>query len=51
MEDNIQGIKRTICEVWSRVVGYFRPVSNWNAGKKGEFEKRETFSITEPEEK
>ena len=25
------------CEVYSRVTGYFRPVANWNKGKKEEF--------------
>jgi ribonucleoside-triphosphate reductase (formate) len=28
------------CEVYSRIVGYFRPVSNWNIGKKEEFKDR-----------
>ncbi len=32
-------------EVYSRVCGYFRPVSNWNKGKKEEFKDRETFKI------
>lgn len=27
-------------EVYSRVVGYFRPVSGWNVGKKQEFADR-----------
>jgi anaerobic ribonucleoside-triphosphate reductase len=27
-------------EVYSRVVGYFRPVSGWNLGKKQEFADR-----------
>ena len=27
-------------EVYSRIVGYYRPIQNWNAGKKEEFEKR-----------
>jgi len=27
-------------EVYSRVVGYYRPINNWNAGKKKEFETR-----------
>ena len=31
------------CEVYSRVVGYFRPVANWNIGKKEEFKDRVTF--------
>ena len=32
-------------EVYSRVCGYFRPVSNWNKGKKEEFKERKTFLI------
>lgn len=28
------------CEVYSRIVGYFRPVGNWNIGKKEEFKDR-----------
>jgi len=28
------------CEVYSRVVGYYRPTSNWNKGKKEEFKGR-----------
>ena len=31
-------------EVFSRVVGYFRPVVRWNDGKKEEFVERKTFS-------
>jgi hypothetical protein len=30
-------------EVFSRVVGYFRPVARWNDGKKEEFRERKTF--------
>ena len=32
-------------EVYSRVCGYFRPVSNWNKGKKEEFKDREKFKV------
>jgi ribonucleoside-triphosphate reductase len=32
-------------EVYSRVVGYFRPVQNWNTGKKEEFTERKTYII------
>jgi len=28
------------CEVYSRVVGYFRPVDQWNQGKQAEFAER-----------
>ncbi len=33
------------CEVYSRVVGYIRPVKGWNDGKQLEFSERKTFSI------
>ncbi|MFA6716503.1 MAG: anaerobic ribonucleoside-triphosphate reductase [Victivallales bacterium] len=33
------------CEVWSRPCGYFRPVENWNRGKKEEFKDRKVFKI------
>lgn len=31
------------CEVWTRVMGYFRPVQSFNTGKKGEYAERVTF--------
>ncbi len=38
---NIKQNKMVIpCEVWSRIVGYYRPVQNWNIGKKQEFKDR-----------
>ncbi len=39
------------CEVWSRVVGYFRPVSQWNKGKKSEFADRLEYETTKESEK
>ncbi|MFH1547334.1 MAG: anaerobic ribonucleoside-triphosphate reductase [bacterium] len=36
--------KRTKCEVYSRIIGYIRPVSNWNEGKRSEWSKRVTYS-------
>ncbi|RLG12461.1 hypothetical protein DRN73_02645 [Candidatus Pacearchaeota archaeon] len=36
--------QRTRCEVYSRVVGYLRPVQQWNEGKREEFEDRVTFN-------
>jgi len=32
-------------EVYSRVVGYLRPVNQWNKGKREEFRKRKTFNV------
>jgi len=34
------------CEVYSRVCGYFRPVSNWNKGKREEFKDRKTYAVS-----
>lgn len=34
------------CEIYSRVVGYLRPISQWNKGKKSEFEARKTFKVS-----
>lgn len=36
---------RVPCEVYSRIVGYLRPVQNWNKGKKQEFAGRRTYRI------
>ncbi|MCL2844641.1 MAG: ribonucleoside triphosphate reductase [Chitinivibrionia bacterium] len=30
-------------EIYSRIVGYYRPIKNWNEGKKEEFGKRKTY--------
>jgi anaerobic ribonucleoside-triphosphate reductase len=32
------------CEIYSRIVGYLRPVSQWNAAKQAEFKVRETYN-------
>ncbi len=36
--------ERQPCEIWTRVMGYHRPVSSFNTGKKGEFYERKYFS-------
>lgn len=33
------------CEIYSRIVGYIRPVKQWNKGKKAEFGNRVTFNM------
>ncbi len=35
--------KRQACEVWTRVMGYHRPVSSFNTGKKAEHAERQFF--------
>ncbi len=36
--------KRTRCEIWTRVMGYHRPVSHFNIGKKAEHYSRKHFT-------
>ena len=40
--------ERTRCEVWTRVMGYHRPVTEFNAGKQSEHAERVHF--TEPKD-
>ncbi|MFA6470806.1 MAG: anaerobic ribonucleoside-triphosphate reductase [Candidatus Latescibacterota bacterium] len=35
--------ERQECEVWTRVMGYYRPVSEFNIGKKSEHAERALF--------
>jgi anaerobic ribonucleoside-triphosphate reductase len=44
-EEKTQKVKVVPCEVYSRVVGYFRPVQNWNKGKQQEFNERKTVRL------
>ena len=36
--------ERQRCEVWTRVMGYHRPVSSFNIGKRGEHAERRFFA-------
>lgn|GEM_PF-570609 len=38
-------VKVVPCEVYSRVVGYYRPVNQWNDGKQQEFKERKTVNL------
>jgi ribonucleoside-triphosphate reductase (formate) len=38
---------KTKCEIYSRVVGYIRPVEQWNDGKQAEFKDRKLFSTAD----
>lgn len=39
-------IRAIACEVYSRVVGYYRPVQAWNRGKQQEFEDRQMIDLS-----
>ncbi len=38
--------ERTRCEIWTRVMGYHRPVATWNPGKQSEHKERNFFKET-----
>jgi hypothetical protein len=40
----LQQVEGTTTEVYSRIVGYYRSVKNWNLGKKEEYKKRVAFT-------
>lgn len=44
-------MKRQKCEVYSRVVGFLSPLSQWNIGKKAEFTDRQTYDTVVTEAK
>lgn len=39
-------VRKIPCEVFSRTVGYLRPVQNWHDGKKQEFKDRKTYDLS-----
>lgn len=51
LEKELLNVRGTECEVYSRIVGYFRPVKQWNNGKQEEFSQRVTFEIVNSEAK
>ena len=36
--------KGSECEVYTRIVGYYRPLKNWNPSKKEEYKERVVFT-------
>lgn len=38
------------CEIFSRCVGYYRPIGSWNAGKRAEYNDRHTHSVKDFED-
>jgi len=43
MSVELKDSERQKCEVWTRVMGYHRPVQSFNVGKQGEFYERKFF--------
>jgi anaerobic ribonucleoside-triphosphate reductase len=45
MNTPVVTVKVVKAEVYSRVVGYYRPVQDWNRGKQEEFSQREYVNL------
>ncbi len=50
LKEELGKVEGSKCEVYSRVVGYLRPVQSWNKGKKEEFFMRKGFKMTDKKE-
>ena len=44
IEPTLTDAERQPCEVWTRVMGYHRPVASFNVGKQGEHNERRFFA-------
>ena len=49
LEEDKSGVMGTPCEVYARIVGYYRAVKNWNNGKAQEYKERVNFTLREKE--
>ena len=47
LKKEMERVEGTPTEVYARIVGYYRPVSNWNKGKREEFDLRKHFTSLE----
>jgi ribonucleoside-triphosphate reductase len=45
LKEELKNVKGTKCLVYSRIVGYFQPTTQWNPGKLEEFHERKTFEV------
>lgn len=48
LKESLNSVQGTETEVYTRIVGYYRAVKNWNLGKKEEYKVRKTFSQDAP---
>jgi len=51
MSENSKDSLRTPCQIYTRVMGYHRPVSSFNIGKKSEFYSRNYFKESQGNQK
>jgi len=51
LEETLRNKTIHACEVYSRIVGYFRPIKQWNDGKKEEWANRAKFKVPDVTQK
>lgn len=44
LKEELDNVKGGPCEMYSRIVGFYRSVRNWNAGKQEEYKNRKEYS-------
>ena len=49
VKKELEDVHGTPSEVYTRIVGYYRSVRNWNKGKREEYEKRKLFKQNDRE--
>ena len=49
-KEEMKNVHGTPCTVWSRVVGYLRPVSSYNKGKIEEYKARKFYNVADGNE-
>lgn len=47
LREELAHVEGTPTEVYTRIVGYYRSVRNWNIGKKEEYKERRLFTVSE----
>lgn len=50
LKDELNNVQGTETEIYSRIVGYYRSVKNWNKGKKEEYKYRKQFNKRDPKD-
>lgn len=44
-KEELKNVKGTDCDVYTRISGYHRAISNWNKGKMSEYRQRTPYSV------
>ena len=47
LREQLATVSGTETEIYTRIVGYYRSLKNWNRGKREEYDLRQTFNVGE----